>query len=119
MGLGDDFATGKANELANSAKSKTTAAKENPTDKLLKLAGGAGGKGFGKNGAGAAGSKSGESGSGGKQVKNITLNIAKAIGEVKISTTNMNQVSNTELKQLLTDLIVGAAHDAEIMIANN
>ncbi len=116
-GLGMDFTGAYDKEISRSQAAGVAKPQESPMQKLTGLVGD---KKTSKTGA-AGGTSAGksEATSGNRQVRNITLNFKSAINEVKISSTNIQNLSHTQLKQILTDIVVAAAHDAEVGIANN
>lgn len=93
-------------------------------DKLftnLGFGGGKKSKGSKSGSIGGGGGTESVTGRGGSSVKNVTINIGhiKTADKLVIETTNLQNLSHSQIEQIITDSLVRAAHDGEVVIASN
>lgn len=55
--------------------------------------------------------------SGSSQVRNITVNINKLVEQFRVETTNLNGISNKQIEDKITEVIVRAVSGAELVLA--
>jgi hypothetical protein len=49
----------------------------------------------------------------------IHIGVIKTADKLTIETTNLQNLSNSQIEQIITDSLVRATHDGEVIIASN
>jgi tape measure domain-containing protein len=123
LNMGSAYTDGRAASFSESEKAaKADKTKEGVPSGLQDFING---KGSAKlpagSGTAGAGKPETTSGSGGSSVRNVSIHIGviKTADKLTIETTNIQNTSFSELEQIITDSLVRAAHDGEVIIASN